>query len=99
MTEKEPNPATVSAWEVAAIKKALRAHKFEEFEGFLKVKELSLSEFCRCGDDWPQYAPTLNELVAYLGWATKTEHNITQHNFSMEIVGRLLKAVRKQETE
>ena len=96
MTEKEPNPATVAAWEVAAIKKALRAHKFEEFESFLKVKELSLSEFCKCGDDWPQYAPTLGEVVAYVAWAAKTDHGMTQHNFSMEIVGRLLKAVRKQ---
>lgn len=95
MTEDETNPATVAAWEVAVIKKALHAHKFEDFEHFLKVKELSISEFCKCGDDWPQYSPTLNEIVAYIGWATKTEHNMTQHNFSMEIVGRLLKAVRK----
>lgn len=96
MAQTEIQKEPVAAWEVAAMKKALRTHKFEQFEGFLKVKELSLSEFCKCGDDWPQYAPTLGEIVTYVAWAAKTEYGMTQHNFSMEIVGRLLKAVRKQ---
>lgn len=85
---------SIAAWEIQALKKALKKGDFVAFENMLTAKELTISEYFRHAEEWPQHLPTLHELSAYLCWCSKTPHRLAWRDMAYEILGQLLRATR-----